>query len=223
VSVGVARARATDAVALMTTPRRILDVIESPLWGSGDQLGAGVSLSLSGGGTQEPRGRICLLLSSCIQAEPSTPAQRQISMANMIRLPPSSGALLGLAMLVFMSACGAQGAAVGAASSSSPLVSADQQPGAATKPTPAPRTLSGVIIEGIRSNCRVLQTDQRRYALTGEGTQRLQQGQEVTVTGVERSDLINPCGLTFLVASIRTGTAPSSAEIIPRNGSLPTD
>ncbi|MHB8186870.1 MAG: hypothetical protein ACYDDU_12475 [Dermatophilaceae bacterium] len=140
----------------------------------------------------------------------------------MTRLPPGSGALLALGMLVFMSACGAEGAAVGAASSSSPLVSAAQQPGTTTKPAPAPRTLSGVIIEGIRPNCRVLQTDQRRYALTGEGTQRLQQGEEVTVTGVERSDLINPCGLTFLVASIRTGTAPSSAEMIPRNGSLPT-
>lgn len=142
-------------------------------------------------------------MSSCIQTEPFDPRATSNWYGQHDPTAPGSGALLALGMLVFMSACGAEGAAVGAASSSSPLMSADQQPGTTTKPAPAPRTLSGVIIEGIRSNCRVLQTDQRRYALTGEGTQRLQQGDEVTVTGVERSDLINPCGLTFLVASIR--------------------
>jgi hypothetical protein len=64
-------------------------------------------------------------------------------------------------------------------------------------------TVSGVIIEGLRPTCRVLQTDQRRYALVGPHTEDLLQGQHVTVTGHERPDLINPCGLTFVVSAIR--------------------
>ena len=37
-------------------------------------------------------------------------------------------------------------------------------------------TVSGVIIEALRSDCRILQTDQRRCALTGPGTAALRVG-----------------------------------------------
>jgi hypothetical protein len=136
-------------------------------------------------------------------------------MATMTRLS-GSGALLAFAMVMVLPACGTERSADGGASSP-PSETADQQPSTATQ-----LTLSGVIIEGLRPNCRVLQTDHGRYALTGARAQRLQQDDEVSVTGVQRSDLINPCGLTFLVASIRTLTAPSSPEPTPRNGPLPT-
>ena len=64
-------------------------------------------------------------------------------------------------------------------------------------------TVSGVMIEGLRSNCRILQTDQRRYALTGPGTAALRVGDQVTVTGRPRPDLISPCGSVFVVTSLR--------------------
>lgn len=64
-------------------------------------------------------------------------------------------------------------------------------------------TVSGVMIEGLRANCRILQTDQRRYALTGPGTAALRESQHVTVTGRPRPDLISPCGSVFVVTSVR--------------------
>ena len=64
-------------------------------------------------------------------------------------------------------------------------------------------TVSGVMIEGLRSNCRILQTDQRRYALPGPGTAALRVGDQVTVTGRPRPDLISPCGSVFVVTSLR--------------------
>jgi len=124
-------------------------------------------------------------------------------MATVTRPLRSCSALLLLGCLVVMSAWGAAPGTGAAASSLPTLVSTDQQPSTATSLSPAQQTLSGVIIEGIRPGCRVLQTSQRRYALTGTATQRLSQGDLVTVTGVERKDLINPCGLTFVVGSIR--------------------
>ncbi len=63
-------------------------------------------------------------------------------------------------------------------------------------------TVSGVLIEGLRPTCRVLQTDTRRYALVGPGTLALKEGDHVTVTGAERPDLRNPCGLTLVVSTI---------------------
>ena len=63
-------------------------------------------------------------------------------------------------------------------------------------------TISGVMIEGLRSTCRILQTDQRRYALTGVGAVDLRVGQQVTVTGQPRPDLISPCGSVFVVTSL---------------------
>jgi hypothetical protein len=64
-------------------------------------------------------------------------------------------------------------------------------------------TISGVMIEGLRPNCRILQTDQRRYALTGPGTADLRVGEQVTVTGRPRPDLLSPCGSIFVVSSLR--------------------
>jgi hypothetical protein len=114
-----------------------------------------------------------------------------------------SRALLALGVLVVISACGGQPGSTSAASSPPTSTSAAPQPSTPAKAVTTQQTLSGVIIEGIRPNCRVLQTSQRRYALTGPATERLRQGDKVTVTGVERADLVNPCGLTFVVASIR--------------------
>jgi len=111
-------------------------------------------------------------------------------------------AVLVLGVLVVISACGADSSGSGAASPSSTAASGDQQPGPATTSGAAQHTVSGVVIEGLRPTCRVLQTSQRRYALTGQATQHLREGDKVTVTGVERSDLINPCGLTFVVDRI---------------------
>ena len=115
------------------------------------------------------------------------------------RLLAGARPLLVLGVLVVISACGARQVSGGAASDSPESVSASQQ---ATTPTTAEQTLSGVIIEGLRPTCRVLQTSGRRYALTGPLAQHLRQGDRVSVTGVERRNLVNPCGLTFVVASI---------------------
>jgi hypothetical protein len=126
-------------------------------------------------------------------------------MAIMTRLVSGSGALLALGVLIGISACGAERSAGG--STGTPPTSVSPPPPSSTPATPATpatpgQTLSGVIIEGIRPGCRVLQTSQRRYALVGATTPALHLGDKVTVTGVERSDLVNPCGLTFVVAAI---------------------
>ena len=63
-------------------------------------------------------------------------------------------------------------------------------------------TVTGAIIEGLRSSCRILQTADRRYALTGAGTAELRVGDQVTVTGRPRPDLVSPCGSVFVVSSI---------------------
>jgi len=119
------------------------------------------------------------------------------------RLLAGARPLLLLGVLVLISACGARQVSGGAAVDSPESVSASQQ---ATTPTTADRTLSGVIIEGLRPTCRVLQTSDRHYALTGPLAQHLRQGDKVTVTGAERRNLINPCGLTFVVVAITAET-----------------
>jgi hypothetical protein len=146
---------------------------------------------------------ICLVLTFLqIRRNLSTHTWRHMSMAIVTRHLRSISALLTLSLLVVVSACGASPGTGGAASSPPTSVSADQQ-ATTTAPSPAQQVLSGVIIEGLRSTCRILQTSQRRYALTGAASQRLGQGDKVTVTGVERTDLVNPCGLTFVVTSTR--------------------
>jgi len=145
---------------------------------------------------------ICLLFTLLrIRGNLSAHPWRHMSMAIVTRPLRFISALLTLSLLVVISACGASPGTSGAASSPPTSVSADQQ--ATTEPGPAQQKLSGVIIEGLRPTCRILQTSQRRYALTGAASQRLRQGDKVTVTGVERTDLVNPCGLTFVVTSTR--------------------
>jgi len=64
-------------------------------------------------------------------------------------------------------------------------------------------TLTGVIIEGIRSTCRVLDTGQRRYALVGPGVHSLREGDRVRAVGQARPELVNACGTTFSVAEVQ--------------------
>ena len=129
------------------------------------------------------------------------PARRLILMTTSTRRLAGARPLLLLGVLVVISGCGAKQVSGGAVGDSPQSVSASQQDTTAPK---ADRPLSGVIIEGLRPSCRVLQTSGRRYALTGPLAQRLRQGDRVRVTGVERRNLINPCGLTFVVVSITT-------------------
>jgi hypothetical protein len=107
-----------------------------------------------------------------------------------------------LGMLLAMSLSGSTVPSNDGVSGASPPVSSGAPSPARQSGHIDKATVSGVIIEGLRPTCRVLQTDQRRYALVGPETQELVQGQHVTVTGHERPDLINPCGLTFVVSTI---------------------
>lgn len=123
-------------------------------------------------------------------------------MTIMDRITPGVRALLALGVLIAMSGCGAEPSRVG---TPPPMSMSTQRPSTgAAKPAPAEQTLSGVIVEGVQPSCRVLQTSRRRYALMGAAIPSLHQGDKVTVTGVERVDLVNACGLTFVVASIRS-------------------
>ena len=140
---------------------------------------------------------------SQIQGNFSACTRRHIGMAIMNRLIPGIGALLALGVWIVLSGCGAEPSRVGTTSAPPMSMSAELPSGSAAKPAPAQQTLSGVIVEGVRPSCRVLQTSRRRYALVGAATAALHQGDKVTVTGVERVDLVNACGLTFVVASIR--------------------
>ncbi len=63
-------------------------------------------------------------------------------------------------------------------------------------------TVEGVIVEGIRSTCRVLDTGSGRYALVGPTTTDLREGDHVRVSGEHHPELVNPCGRTFLVTSL---------------------
>ena len=42
----------------------------------------------------------------------------------------------------------------------------------------------------------------RRYALTGPGTVDLREGDQVTVTGRPRPELVSPCGSIFVVSAV---------------------
>jgi hypothetical protein len=77
-------------------------------------------------------------------------------------------------------------------------------PSGSARSTPAGfTTLSGVIVEGIRSTCRVLDTGVRRYALVGPGVDPLREGDRVHVVGQSRPELVNPCGTTFSVSDVQ--------------------
>lgn len=119
--------------------------------------------------------------------------------------------VLGFGLSMLVTACGEPGSPGGSGSGTgSGPASPGKSPGGPTTPPqtstpPAPGaqiTVSGVLIEGLRATCRVLQTDKRRYALVGPGTLALKEGDHVTVTGAERPDLRNPCGLTLVVSTI---------------------
>ena len=119
--------------------------------------------------------------------------------------------VLGFGLSMLVTACGESGSSGGSGSATgSGPASPGPGPGAPTTPSPTPTppapgaqiTVSGVLIEGLRPTCRVLQTDKRRYALVGPGTLALKEGDHVTVTGAERPDLRNPCGLTLVVSTI---------------------
>jgi hypothetical protein len=75
--------------------------------------------------------------------------------------------------------------------------------GAGSSTTAGSTTLSGVIVEGIRSTCRVLDTGQRRYALVGPGVFALREGDRVRVVGQARPELVNPCGSAFTVTHVQ--------------------
>ena len=119
---------------------------------------------------------------------------------------------LGCGVSILVTACGGSGSTGGSGSASGPTSSGPGQgPGAPTASPPTPTgsstpgaqiEVSGVLIEGLRPTCRVLRTDTRRYALVGPGTRDLKEGDHVTVTGTERPDLRNPCGLTLVVSAI---------------------
>jgi hypothetical protein len=113
-----------------------------------------------------------------------------------------------LAAVLVVTGCGSTGGGdlgVGpvAAASGSSLPSRSPQaptPSAAT-PSAAP-SLTGVLVEGVRPTCRMLDTGARRYALVGPGTQSLRVGDRVRVEGTERPGLVSPCGLTFVVTAL---------------------
>jgi hypothetical protein len=58
----------------------------------------------------------------------------------------------------------------------------------------------GQVVEGLRPQCVVLQTSNRRYVLTGSEAGGLRVGQRVAVVGVPRPDLVSPCGAILVVS-----------------------
>jgi len=124
-----------------------------------------------------------------------------MGMTIMTRLIPGYRAVLAVAALVVLSSCGAATSVGGGSNPPATSVGSGLPTSSAPTPAPTEQRLSGVLIEGLRPNCRVLQTAQRRYSLVGATTQSLKQGDTVTVTGVARPDLVNPCGLTFVVTA----------------------
>jgi hypothetical protein len=60
----------------------------------------------------------------------------------------------------------------------------------------------GRIVEGLRPQCVVLQTSNRRYVLTGSEAGGLRVGQQVAVVGMPRPDLVSPCGAILVVSHV---------------------
>ena len=60
----------------------------------------------------------------------------------------------------------------------------------------------GRVVEGLRPQCVVLQTSNRRYVLTGSEAGGLRVGQQVAVVGVPRPDLVSPCGAILVVSHV---------------------
>ena len=121
----------------------------------------------------------------------------------------------GLALVVGLGACGGGtpgGTASGGAASPTPTAAT---PSGATpsptgrKPTPTVSSsalplheeisVTGQVIEGLRPQCVVLQTANRRFVLTGAPARTLRRGDRVAVVGVPRPDLLSPCGAILVV------------------------
>jgi hypothetical protein len=60
-------------------------------------------------------------------------------------------------------------------------------------------SVTGRVIEGLRPQCVVLQTANRRFVLTGAPARTLHLGDRVAVVGVPRPDLLSPCGAILVV------------------------
>ena len=123
----------------------------------------------------------------------------------------------GLALVVGLGACGGGtpgGTASGGASSPTPTAATPTPPGATPSPTgrkPTPTvsssalplheeiSVTGQVIEGLRPQCVVLQTANRRFVLTGAPARTLHRGDRVAVVGVPRPDLLSPCGAILVV------------------------
>ena len=163
-------------------------------------------------------------------AEPPPPAGRPIFMPTVstrihrLALRAAAVSVAG-GLALGLGACG-QGTPAGTSSATgSPSGSATLSPSAAT-PTPSATTPSptgkapsptvsssalppheevsalGRIVEGLRPQCVILQTSNRRYALTGSEAGGLRVGQQVAVVGMPRPDLVSPCGATLVVSHV---------------------
>jgi hypothetical protein len=92
----------------------------------------------------------------------------------------------------------------------SPPATTSSQPGKPPRPTVSSSALPpqeevsalGRVVEGLRPQCVVLQTSNRRYVLTGSEVGGLHTGQRVAVVGVPRPDLVSPCGAILLVSHV---------------------
>jgi hypothetical protein len=119
----------------------------------------------------------------------------------------------GLALVVGVGACGG-GTPGGTASGPTPTAATPTPSGATPSPTgrkPTPTvsssalplheeiSVTGQVIEGLRPQCVVLQTANRRFVLTGAPARTLRPGDRVAVVGVPRPDLISPCGAILVV------------------------
>jgi len=71
------------------------------------------------------------------------------------------------------------------------------------RPTPLPAgggvVLSGLVVEGLRASCRVLDTGVGRWSLVGAGVLGLGEGDRVRVVGRPRPELVGLCGPSFEV------------------------
>jgi len=71
------------------------------------------------------------------------------------------------------------------------------------RPTPLPAgggvVLSGLVVEGLRASCRVLDTGVGRWSLVGAGVLGLREGDRVRVVGRPRPELVSLCGPSFEV------------------------
>jgi hypothetical protein len=120
------------------------------------------------------------------------------------------------ALALGLGGCGQNTSGGAPSTSGSPSGSATSAPGTTPSPTgkPAPTpsstalpkhqevSVTGQIVEGLRPQCVMLQTANRRYVLTGKEAARLRTGQHVAVVGVPRPDLLSPCGAILVVSSV---------------------